>query len=1082
MTFLFIITLTLIPMRNDFIQTILSGRTASRFALTVLFVFSVLIVSMQGVYANDVLQEKQQVTGKVIDGTTNDPLPGVSILIKGTTTGTITDMDGNFSLDVEPSDVLVFSFIGYLSEEIPVGNSTEINVTLVEDIIGLDEVVVTGYGVQKKSDLTGAIASVSGDKLAKVPVAGVDQALQGRAAGVQVSSQTGAPGSDIVIRIRGISSINGGDPVVIIDGVPSSMYAMSALNPNDIQSVEVLKDASSQAIYGASGGNGVVLITTKKGQEGKIKAELDYYYGFQNPHERIDMMNTAQFIETYNQLEDVVPWPEDTAQYLPDVNWQDEVFRNAPIHNINFAVSGGNESSTYRFSTSYYFQEGVIPNSKYNRLTLRLNSNHRLSKIFSVGQNLTLSNENYSGFQTWQYNHAYESPVVQAYQMHPMITPYDTAGNWNTSPFSNIDNPYVIIDVTDRDVPEYRAMGDISLSADIIKGLTYKTILGGNIDFGHSREFTKAYFYNSSNNNDDPFIRRDHHRNWGWSWQHTLTYDFSVGGLNVKLMGGYEATYYLNEGVTGTRYDLMGEQREMHYFGASLDAGEFILTSLDNDQEVATDAYFGRINLDYKGRYLLTTNLRRDQNSKFGPDQRVGFFPSVSVGWKFSEEGFMKNQDVLSFGKLRAGWGRIGNSNFDPYVYYARVSAENVYGYPITNNNTAFETGASPVGIVNYAIHWEEMEDYNIGLDLSFWNNRISLSGDYFSKNNIGMIIEVPTPDMAGTYQQSPGNEGGPSVYVGNLGNVTNKGFEITAGFKGNTGDIKHNFDFNFTYVENEVGDIGGDTLFTGSSYTFTSMLFTAEGYPMGSLYGYQTDGLFGYDDCLRDENGDLVLDSRGSYIVVNQPTYVDDEGITQYAQPRAQPGDIRFVDVDGDGNITTDDRTILGNPNPKYLIGFSYDLEWKGIDFSMFWQGAFGHQNFLVNKVWMYNTNGRYNWCVDALNAWSDDNQDATLYRLNPYDENENVRLSDFYVEDAGYLRLKNIQIGYTLPREWTEKVGIEKFRAYIGARDLLTITKYPGLDPEIYTDRYDPLTNGIDVSTYPRPRVFIFGFNVIF
>ena len=995
-------------------------------------------------------QEKVQVTGKVTEAITGEALPGVSILVKGTTTGTITDIDGKYLIMAGPNDILVFSFIGYEEQEVSVGNNTQIDISLAQDIIGLDEVIVTGYGVQKKSDLTGAIASVSAEDLTQVLSGTVEEALKGRAAGVFSSSETGAPGSDVVFRVRGISSINAANPVVVIDGLNSSTYALSALNPGDIQSIEILKDASSAAIYGASGGAGVILVTTKQGIQNELRTELNYSFGLQDPYKRMDMMNTEEYFETYF---DVVPearqlFSPDTVPFLPDVDYQDEVLRRAPIHNIDFSIAGGNEVSTYRFSTGYFSQLGVIPNSSYHRVNVRLNSQHQVFKWLKIGENVLLANETYNGFEEWNYNDAYASPLVQAWQFHPFATPYDENGDWNLDPISNVRNPFVAIDVIDRNIPRYRLIGDLNAKLNLFKGFVISSIVGGDIEFMTSREFTPVYYFNANTGAPQSIIKRDAERNYSWYVQNYATYDFNISSvLDVTLMAGHEAGYYLNENQTASRYSTFNENRENHYFSASQNNEEFILQG--RGEEVSTQAFYGRVNLVFLDKYLVTANLRRDYSSKFGPDYRAGNFPAISVGWKFSEEAFIKNNaPFISFGKIRAGWGKTGNSNFDPYRYFAQVQSPNVYGYAMDNDNQS--AGAAVHGIENTELHWEEVASTNVGLDLNFFANRLSLSTDYFVKQNIGMIIPLPVPDFLGTYQQNADNEGGVVDFFVNQGDVRNSGVEVTLGFKNIKGEFKHDINFNASYIVHEVGDIGGDTIIsTRSVYTFTGLTFTAQGEPMGSFYGYKTDGLFRQGDVINQEDADY--------------------------------GDIRWVDVSGDGVINSEDRTIIGNPHPKILLGFNYSLSWKNFDFSMFWQGAFGHDIMRINKVWLYNNSGGFNWHRDVLDRYTENNTDAELFRTDYDNNNNNTRMSDWYISPGDYLRLKNIQIGYTLPQSITSIAKIDKLRVYAGVRDLLTITKYDGLDPEIAEDP-DPLITGIDVSSYPRPRVFIFGLNVIF
>lgn len=1025
-------------------------------------------------------QDEVLINGTVTDAITNQPLPGVTIVVKGSAEGTITDLEGNYSINVQQGQILTFSFIGYLNEEVEVSNQTTLNISMVEDIIGLDEVVVTGYGVQRKSDLTGAIASVSGEDLSNLPSGSFDDALKGRAAGVFATSESGSPGSRPIINIRGISSINGGDPLIIIDGVPSSIWSINSINVSDIQSVEVLKDASSQAIYGASGGNGVILITTKKGQQDKLTTELDYYFGYQVAKNNVSVCNTKEFFEIYKGIDDlptslIEPWTDDSIANLPNTDWQDELYRESPMQNINLAISGGNDKSTFRFSTGYFTQLGIIPNSDYSKFNVRINSEHKVSKRIKIGENATFTRDYYKGLESWMFNNQYFSPAFYAVRMHPFVEPYVEGEGpleyiWGTSPITpGLDNPFVRIDFTDREVPKYMLKGDINLDVEIIKGLTFRTIASGGLDFGYIREFNPIYHFTPTNFNEVTSLERTAYRNYSWYLQNTLTYNFSVGNNNISLMAGFESGYYKNEGYTAIGDNLLSSDRIMHYFDAV--TGSYDVMDYNQQQEVANDAIFGRINWDYKGKYLITSNIRRDRSSKFGPDYRSGIFPSFSAGWKFSEESFMQGLSWLSFGKIRAGWGKIGNSGIGVYKYFAQVKTTDVYNASL--DNATVSTGVAPHGMANYELHWESMNSMNVGIDLTFFNNKLSFSADYFQKQNDGMIIKKPTPWITGTYQMNASNEGGETELYANVGEVFNKGFEITTGYKARTGDFHHNINLNFSYVENEVGDIEGDTI-SGGDALGSSRTFTAEGHPMAMFYGLKTDGLF--------QESDGTLQDDDTWLITNQPYVEDPEtGERTYAQPNAQPGDVRFVDMDNDGDIDSDDETFIGNPHPKYIVGFSYELTYKMFDFSMFWQGAFGHDILQATKKFLYNNSGSYNWHTDVLDRWTPENTGAEIFRLSYLDRNDNDRFSDFYIEPGGYLRLKNIQLGCTIPENLITRLNISKLRLYVSVKDLITITKYPGIDPEIAVTT-NPLDAGIDYSAYPRPIVYTFGFNVTF
>ena len=1022
---------------------------------------------------------QQKITGSIKDASNNSSIPGASVLIKGTTYGAVSDRDGNYTIEAQDGDVLVFSFIGYIDEEFTViaGQNT-IDIDLDPDIIGLEEVIVTGYGVQRKSDVTGAIASVSGDKLTELPVSGVDQALQGRAAGVQVMQNSGAPGSDVTIRIRGISSINGADPLYILDGSQVGKDIVSALNPTDIESIEVLKDNSSAAIYGASGGNGVVLISTKRGKEGSASVSFNMYTGLQKAWNNIDLTNTSEFVETYNRV-----FPDNTVfdnpGELPDTDWQKELFRDALIQNYDLTVQAGGERSKILFSTSYFTQEGVVPNSDYTRLTARINSESKIRSKIKIGENLSIVNSKYSGFEEWQLNNGYLSPIKQAVEIHPFVAPYNEDGTWGSSELANKRNPFTTIDITDKERDNYRIFGNAYVEIEFIKGLTFMSRIGGDLGFYNFKEFQPIYFFTGSDRSEVNQLDKSSSSSQSWNWQNYLTYQKTINNHKITVMAGYEAGRYYSEFISGSRKEFSIEEPEQQHFRVGKDP---VMIVDGSGEEVTGYAYFGRINYDYKGKYLITLNGRKDYSSKFGPKNRSGFFPSYSIGWKFSEEEFVKNGfPALSFGKLRFGQGSTGNSQIRSYAYYPTIKSAYTLNYNFGNDASSPSIGGAPAQIPNDEIGWEEIVTTNLGLDLTFFRNRLSITAEYFEKENIGMLIAKEVPRTAGIFTR-PGaisQEGGDERPILNAGTVKNSGYEFTVGYKHSHGGFTHEFDFNFTYVKNIVKDIAGDSLWRGSAKSLNSIALTREGDPMGSFVGYETDGLF-------QESDAEIIDGR--LVVTNQPYTVHEEtGTVIYAQPNAQPGDLKFKDINGDGVLNAEDRTIIGNPHPKYHLGISYNLAYKNFDLGLFFQGAFGHQIFNATKQDLYNPNGENNWAKDISDSYRspspDDpgNTNTDLFRLDPRNANDNLRISDFYIENGSYLRLRNLQIGYTIPKTFSQKVGVDKFRVYAGMKNLLTITKYSGFDPEV-VGVSDPLQQGIDQANYPQARTFLFGLNVNF
>jgi TonB-linked SusC/RagA family outer membrane protein len=1067
----------------------------------------------------NLIQEKTIVTGKITT-TEGEELPGVNVVIKGTTIGTVTDADGNYAIEIPDehlSGELQVSYIGYLSETIEIAGQEVINFTLLPDLQQLEEVVVVGYGVQKKSDLTGAVATVSGEKLTEVPVLGLDQALQGRAAGVSVIQSTGMPGAKVNIQIRGISSVNGTDPLLIVNGARTS--DISWINPYDIESVEILKDASSAAIYGATGGNGVILITTKQGKPGKITTNFNYYRGWQKPWKKMDMMNSQEYAKVMNTItainasvrgREYIPWTTQ-PDTLENYDWQDIMFRTAIMENYDLSVSGGNEKSDYYFSANYLKQDGILRKSDYDRMSFNINSNHKLNKIIKVGESVRFTKSKSVGYEEWEFQNEYNTPMLSILTMYPYLPPYDENGEWTISPFGD-DNPKVWEDNLDKTRNHYRMGGIAYVDLNPFKGFTYTSKISGGLRFDVNDQFERIYHYSPTDHNDQSTVNKRIDQEYGWELQNYFNYNKTfLNNHNITLMAGHEATYTKHDDMRGERDDLLTETPEMRYFDASTNNTEVSQFVKGSGWEVAGYSYFGRINYDFKSKYLLTANIRNDYSSRFGPQYRSGVFPSFSVGWKFSEESFLENLGLLSFGKIRFSYGQTGANAPDNYAYYARIHTNLApYNYPIDASDVPWP-GAILAQIPNREMHWETMIMTNLGIDLGLFNNTLNITVDYFNKQNDGMLIYETLPSTAGIYQywEHTSQLGGDARPISNIGKVINKGIEFTVGYRKVLGDLKASLDFNGSFVNNEVIDIAGDSLYSGTDgVNLVNICLTTEGYPIAQFNGFKTDGLFTWDDA--------AIDVDGNVYIWNQPftldiTYEIDDitndtiGIiidTAYMQKRAKPGDFRFVDVNGDSVLNDKDRVMIGNPIPKFIIGFSASLEYKNFDLSLFFEGKFGQDIFNGSKIYLMSQEVGENRLTDVLNQYWDPiydedgnlilegNTNTSLPRLDPRSENFNfARVSDFYVEDGSYLRLKNLQIGYTVPGSLTGKAGIEKFRVYLAVKNLITITKYTGFDPEvglIYNPekgKTDVLQQGIDkIGNYPHNRMFLVGVNLQF
>ncbi len=1029
-----------------------------------------------------------------VSGTVTDQsgiaVVGANVIIEGTTQGTITDLNGKYTITVPRSEtVLVYSFIGYETQKVKVGGQSVIDVVLVEATTELDDVVVIGYGVQKKSDLTGAVSSVSKEKLVEMPANSLDQVLQGRAAGVTVIPNTGMPGGAVSIQIRGISSINGTEPLVIVDGVRGSL---SYLNPGDIESVEILKDASSAAIYGATGGNGVILVTTKKGKTGKLTTNFNSYVGVQKAWKAMDIMDAQEYAEAMNIINALRGSAAFTTQpdTLENYDWQDIMFRNAVMQNYDLSLNGGNDVSTYFVSTNYQQQQGILRNSDFERLSFRINSDHKLSKLFKVGENVQFTRAKHIGKDEWTYNNEYNTNILGILTMVPYVSPYDENGEWSVNPTGG-GNPKVEEDVTDRTRKRYSVGGNAYVDFTPFRGFVFTSKINAYTNFTVFDEFKMIYHYSPQIYNDNSAVTKSIEQQWGWEWQNYFNYSRNLfDNHNIGIMGGVEARRTMFADISGTALDLINESPEMRYLTAGTND---TLTAVQYAQgtgwEDKDHAYFGRLTYDYRGIILLTANFRRDVSSRFGPQYRVGKFPSVSLGWKFSELDFVRNLGVISFGKIRAGYGSTGANAPERYGYTPVVNQSvNAFGY-IFDHSTNVSAGAALKKMPNREMRWESMKMTNLGLDLGFLGNRLNVTVDLFRKSNDGMLINQTLPAIAGMYQNPNyiNQLGGDARPISNIGEIRNEGIEFTLGFRNSGGALRYSFDFNGAFIRNKVINLEGDSLYRGTvGVNLANICLTSEGMPVSQFNGLKTDGIFTWDDA--------AYNKKGVVYIWNQPYIIEPDGDTVWAQSKAKPGDLRFVDVNGDGKINNLDKDNIGSPIPKFVFGFSSDLKYKNFDLNLFFEGKFGHKLFNGSKANLMSQETGPNRLSAVLDQYRDPiydkegnllfegNTDTDLLRLDPKGENQNfVRVSDFYVESGNYVRLKNIQLGYTIPLSLSQKAGIERLRIYLGAKNLLTLTKYSGFDPELSTANM--LEQGLDKSAvYPQSRILLAGINLSF
>lgn len=1019
---------------------------------------------------------QKTITGTVTDLDNGTTLPGVSIRVKGTVIGTITDFDGKYKLANVPENAttLVFSFVGMKTKEVPIEGNKPVDVKLETDTKGIEEVVVVGYGVTRKSDLTGAVASVKSEEITKAPVVGVDQALQGRAAGVQVTSNTGSPGAGISVRIRGINTINDMDPLYVVDGLPTT--SIGFLNPNDIESIEILKDASAAAIYGARAANGVVLISTKKGQTGKVVVSFDGYRGMQSVWKEPDLLTGPEYydvmskayLQSYGENGKKFKLQETADDPTHTTNWFDEISRVAPIENYNISFSGGSKISTYNISGSYFNQEGTIKKSDYQRYTFRINTNNRINNYLTVGNNFTLTNTRQNSIAEGDY---YNGILNSALKLDPLTPVRNENGDYVSSPYTDVQNPVAHIDHDNKRYDRYYATGNVFAEIEIIEGLKIKSDYGLYLYRRDTYDYDPVYFLAPDEQNPISKVSRGYSRTNRYNWANTITYSKKLMEKHkITLLAGTEAVGSKNEWLEASADSTIADTKEFWYLDSGIDTENDVADG--SASEWYQMSYFGRLNYNFDDKYLFTATVRRDGSSRFGEGYRWGMFPSFSAGWNISNESFMETVPQLSTLKLRFGWGKLGNDQIGLYQYSATVNYSERYTYVFSsgtgNGGSYLSYGAAPSHFGNKDIHWEEQVSSNFGVDFGLLENKITGSADYFVKQTNDMLYYEPVPDYTGYL----------SVPATNIAKMENKGWEFSVNYRGKVGDLTYKVGFNVSHFKAEVLELGEDNtpLWKGTMRD-AAVCKTAVGGEPGAFVGYITDGIFQNEQEIEDH------------------VYTDPEtGKTKKLQPKAIPGDIRFKDIGSfddegefipvpDGVINDADRDYIGSPNPDLIYGLNLEAAYKGFDLSLFFQGTQGNDIFNFMIYYTMSTSDVWNKDSRILNAWDGEGSSNDVPIINYKDKNQNLRFSDRYIEDGSYLRLKTIQLGYSLPQSILSKIGLSKFRLYVGGQNLLTFTKYPGMDPEIgKVVGYGSLVNGIDIGTYPNARVMLIGANISF
>lgn len=975
------------------------------------------------------LQAQTTITGVITDQKDGQPMIGVSVLATGSSRGVISDLDGKYSLTVEPSDKqLKFSFIGYNSITVDINGRKEINVAMSENIGLLNEVVVVAYGTQKKSDVTGSVSSVRGSDLIKIPFASAEQALQGKVAGVQVSSTSGAPGSVPVIRVRGVGTFNNSSPIFVVDGV--ILDNISFLSAADIESLEVLKDASATALYGSRGANGVIIVTTKQGKlnEGKPTYSFSAEYGIQHLSKKIDLLNAKQFGSYVN---DIIPGSYNNLDALKTTDWQDLIFNDASLGNYQFSVSGASEKQQYYVGVGLFTQNGIIEKSKYDRLTVKFNNTYKLSNHIRIGNNIT--------FAPFQQDNA-PNVTYSAYRAQPVIQPYNADGTFAEVP--GVGNPLADIKYSNSSSRGIRAVGNIFAELNLMQGLVFRSSFGVDFNYGEGRSFTPVFYVSPQQLNEKNDLSISYGRNSNWLWENTLNYNFNIGkDHHIDLLAGYTMQQLRSLLFSVAAENIISETQDLWYINSNNINPNSVFHGVDANQNYSLLSYLFRVNYNLQDKYLLTATFRRDGSSKFNSKNRWGNFPSFALGWNLAREGFMENQKLLNTLKIRASWGKIGNEKISYLDQYALILNGNdaVFGANETiNAGSTFGKNGNP------DIRWETTTQTDVGLELGFMESKITAELDYYHRQTDDILVELSTPGYTGNGQ-------GVKVRY-NAASVLNQGFEYNLVYNGKAGDLKYRISTLGSTVSNKVLSVGGssgvDTTlvggFLGNGQTVT---LSREGIPIGAFYGYQVAGVY---------QNQAQLDA------------IPHESI-------AEIGDLIYVDQNKDGKINSFDRVYLGSPIPKFIYGFSADLSYKSFDLSIDFQGQTG------NKIY----NGKeavrpdlYNFETHVVDRWTGDGTSNKEPRATT--GGYNWVPSDRFIQDGSFLRLRSLTIGYNITGKWIDRAKISKARIYIRGTNLYTLTKFTGYTPEIGSG--DVLSSGIDYGVYPITAVYSIGANISF
>ena len=985
------------------------------------------------------------ITGTVTDLATDEPLPGVNILVKGTTVGTVTDLDGNYRLDAaDDAAALVFSSVGYVSEEVVIGDQAVINVSLSSDVQSLQEVVVVGYGEVQKSDLTGSVSKIGGEELATVPSQSPLQGLQGKMAGVQVTSSSGAPGAAPFIRIRGTGTLNDASPLFVVDGVLlRNPQDINYLSPANIESMEVLKDASATAIYGARGANGVVIITTKRG-EGDTQVNASVSYGLQTIPDKIDLLNGSQFRQLANEI-DASAYP---LEDVPNTDWQDLIFDEpAGLLDATLAVSGANENMSYYIAGSYFGQDGVIPSSDFERVSLRLNNTYNLSDQVTLGHNFTVA-------RTVQ-NQEPGGIINNAYRARPDVAPFNEDGSFAEVP--SLSNPLAAIAFNNDRLGGFQGVGNLFMEVDLLKHFTFRSSFGLSAFSDEQNVFTPTFFVapNQQNILSDLRVRRE--RDHRWFWENTMNYHQAFGVHRIDGVVGYTLQEERSEFLEGRTEGLVRGDEDLRF----IDVGQTDEEETDgNGARQSIQSFLFRANYAYDSRYLLTLTGRLDGSSVFSTDNRYGFFPSVGLGWNIINESFLADNNVLSNLKLRGSWGITGNDRVGPESRFSLIETgiDGIFG-----PNEVLSPGASLAVVANEDLKWEETTQWDAGIELGFLEGRLSIEADYYHRVTRDILVPVLLPGYAGN---------GPFRTVTlNTAEVLNRGVELSIDWHNQVGYFRYGIGANGTTVYNEVLSVGAETgqnsfIAGGSLNNGQTVTRTQAGHPVGAFYGFIVDGIFqnqGETDANPTFGGQGVGDFR----------YRDSNGLDEDGELTGQP----------DGALTEADREFVGSPIPDFVYGFNINLGYKGLNLAMDFQGQLGNDIYHGKRAQRFSLANYQSLWQDR---WTGEGTSNSVPRASA--GGVNFEPSTFFLEAGDFLRLRTITLEYTFPESLAERWSINNARVFLRGTNVLTITDYTGYSPEVSVanPRNDssgnPTAAGIDLGVYPVTSVYSAGINITF